>query len=546
MIEMTTPTHSPAAPAADLGAALADWRDVIGAQQVLDGPAAQQAYGADTTGAQRVFLAALRIGASASLVQVMQIAQRHKVPVYPISTGRNWGYGSALPARDGCVLIDLSALQQILHFDAELGVVTVEPGVTQGMLAQFLDAGNHPFMVPVTGAGPTCSLLGNALERGYGVTPHTDHFSAVTDLEAVLPDGTLYRTALHEAGGEDLARLFKWGIGPHSAGLFSQSGFGIVTRMSIVLARRPEAVKVCLFSLKDDALLEPAIARIRSILSRLPGTVGGINLMNRHRVLAMSAPYPADQIGPDGLMPQALVEKMGRQYQIFPWTGFGTLYGTRTMVAAAQKEIRAELKGVASRLLFLSPTSAHRLARAAAMIPGAAGQRLGSTAATLAKSLELASGRPNETALPLAYWRNRAAPGQGLRNPARDGCGLIWYAPLVPMRPQGARDYVNMVTEITRKHGLEPLLTFTSLNDRLFDSTVPLIFERSNPAALKAAQDCYKELISVGRTHGWFPYRVGVEAMPALRGLLTDSARFHERLMAHIDPDGILAPGRYR
>ncbi len=106
----------------------------------------------------------------------MRIAQRQGIAIYPISTGRNWGYGTSLPAQDDCVILDLSRLQKIHHFDAELGVVTLEPGVTQGMLAAYLYAGNHPFMVPVTGAGPQCSLVGNALERGYGITPHTDHW----------------------------------------------------------------------------------------------------------------------------------------------------------------------------------------------------------------------------------------------------------------------------------------------------------------------------------------------------------------------------------
>lgn len=40
--------------------------------------------------------------------------------------------------------------------------------------------------------------------------------------------------------------------------------FGIVTRMSIILSRRPQCVKACLFSLNDDALLAPAIEAIRS------------------------------------------------------------------------------------------------------------------------------------------------------------------------------------------------------------------------------------------------------------------------------------------
>ena len=184
----------------DLIAALNEWQALLGKSQVITGHAVHTAYGIDTTGAQRQIPAALLIKDSASLPLVMRIASCHKVPVYPISTGRNWGYGTSLPARDDCVIIDLGQLQKIIHFDAELGVITLEPGVTQGMLADFLETGNHPFLVPVTGAGPTPSVLSNALERGYGVTPHVDHFGAVTDIEVVLPDGSLYKTALREAG----------------------------------------------------------------------------------------------------------------------------------------------------------------------------------------------------------------------------------------------------------------------------------------------------------------------------------------------------------
>ncbi|WP_334188775.1 FAD-binding oxidoreductase [Noviherbaspirillum sp.] len=526
--------------------AILDWWGLLGVPSVLRGADVLRKYGADASGIERTIPAALVIKDASTLPDVMRIAAKHKVSVYPISTGRNWGYGTSLPVRDNCVIIDLSNLQKILHFDPDLGVVTVEPGVTQGMLSEFLTAGGHPFLVPVTGAGPQCSLLGNALERGYGITPHTDHFGAVTDLEAVLADGSRYRTAMREAGGEELARLFKYGIGPYSTGLFTQSGFGIVTRMSIALARRPECVKVCFFSLKDKALLEQAVERVRTILGRLPGVVGGINLMNRHRVLAMSAPYPTDRLGTDGLIPEAVVEELGRQFQIFPWTGFGTIYGTKKIVSAAESEIRRSLSGVASRLIFFSPQKAQALSRIANLLPGPAARRLGSTANTLAKALELVNGVPNETALPLAYWRNSSSAKEFERDPSRDGCGLIWYAPLVPMRAATASSYVEMIERITRKHGIEPLITFTSISDKIFDSTVPLIFDRNNDSALAAATNCYTDLLLEGRERGFFPYRVGLGAMQTLSDMQEESKAFHARLRQSVDPDGILSPGRYQ
>jgi len=114
------------------------------------------------------------------------------------------------------------------------------------------------------------------------------------------------------------------------------------------------------------------------------------------------------------------------------------------------------------------------------------------------------------------------------------------------MRPADVRAYVNMIHDIAPRHGLEPLITFTTLSDRLFDSTVPLVFDRTNPQAVAAAAACYQELLHAGRAKGWFPYRVGINTMPTLVGMQSDAAAFHTRLRADLDPHDLLAPGRYR
>ena len=525
--------------------ALDEMSRILEPERISSGPQAQQRYGADTSGAARTIAGALRPRDAREITEIVRIAGRHGVPLYTISTGKNWGYGTALPVRDGCIVLDLGDLNRIIDFDPMLGIVTLEPGVTQAGLADFLEQNEHPFLVPVTGAGPHCSVLANALERGYGITPHVDHFSALTDIEAVLADGSVYRTAMREAAGEDLARLFRWGIGPYSTGLFTQSGFGIVVRASIKLARRPPCINAVLFSLEDEALLPEAVARIRGILQSLGGTVGAVNLMNQRRVLAMAAPFPAAQLNADGLIPHAVLRAMGSEYQVFPWTAFGTLYGTRRMVSAARSEIRRALRGIASRLVFISLPKARLLERVARSLPGNLARTLQRTATTLRNGLELVEGRPNETALPLCYWRKPGPMDEGPLDPARDGCGLRWYAPLVPMREQAVGEYVAMVNRIVPEHGMEPLITLTSLSDTVWDSTVPLIFDREDRQACSAAERCHRRLFAAGREIGCFPYRVGVMDMDVLGEVLGGSKDFHARLRAALDPAGILSPGRY-
>ncbi len=532
--------------AVSLDEALVAWRKALGNDAVIDGEMAPSSYRECTSGATRSVLAVLRPASVAEVVQTVQIAARFRLPLHPISTGHNWGYGTALAVANESVVVDLSRMRGIRVFEEELGVITIEPGVTQGALAEFLRQRDAPFLVPVTGAGPSCSILGNALERGYGITPISDHASSVMAIEAVLPDGSIFRPVLADLGAPEAARVFRWGIGPYLTGLFLQGGFGIVTSMTLALARRPEAVKAFVMSAAEHATLEQLVTAVREVLRLFPGTVGGINLMNAHRVLAMSVPYPRGRLGADGLIPEAIIDDMSRGREIGKWTVFGTLYGTGRVVSAAQADIKALLKPLAARQLFVSRPMANSMRRMARHLPARLRRRFGPAADTLASSLQLVEGEPNETALPLAYWVSGRRPeeGSGL-DPARDGCGLIWYSPIVPMRPNTVRHYLDFLVPTMRKHGLEPLVTLTSLSERCFDSSVPLIFDRGSEAATRRAQECYRELLEAGSRLGYVPYRVHVDAVSWLTDLPSVHWDMTEKLKAAVDPHALVSPGRY-
>ena len=122
-------------------------------------------------------------------------ANRTGIPLYPVSTGKNWGYGSRVPPADCCALLDLRELNRILDFNERLGYVTVEPGVTQRQLHEFLIGQRSGLWLDATGSSPGCSLIGNALERGFGHTPYGESFYAnVCGMEVVLADGELLGT----------------------------------------------------------------------------------------------------------------------------------------------------------------------------------------------------------------------------------------------------------------------------------------------------------------------------------------------------------------
>jgi FAD/FMN-containing dehydrogenase len=485
-------------------------------------------------------------GSAEDVCTVVKLAAQRGIPIYPVSTGRNWGYGTAHPAVDGCLLVNLRRLNRIVQPpDPVTGLVTIEPGVTQGDLAAYLDREGLPFLVPTTGAGPSVSIVGNALERGHGITPVSDHFLAITALEAVLADGSIYKSPLAALGANGGGQGFRWGVGPYVDGLFSQGGFGVVTKATLALAHRPERVRVFAGGLARGRSLEQLVSAVHRVARALPGVVGGINVMNAHRLLALAAPYPHDALGPDGLIPDELLTRLMRQYRVFPWTVFGTLYGTERIVAAAQKEVRGRLSGIASPLTFIGAQAAdrlHRLVRATPILR----DRLGRTLSALKASLVLVGGRPNETALPLAYWKSGQPlqPGTAM-DPARDGCGLFWYVPVVEIRAESVRRFVDMVSAVMPRHGFEPVITLISTSERCFLSTVPVLFNPASDKEPTAAVDCYRALLDAGAEQGFFPYRIDVHFMDWLMTRAPQHWQVVAKLQASLDPRGVMAPGRY-
>ncbi len=526
--------------------ALAAWEQALGPQRVTTGQAATSPYSRSTASVTRRIPAVLKPQDREQVVDAVRIATRFGVPVYPISRGRNWGYGTANPATHDCAIIDLSGLSRIIDVDAELGTVTLEPGVTQQQLFDELESRGLPYCVPVHGGGPDCSLIGNALERGYGITPHADHFAALMNLEAVLPNGDVYRSPLTGLGGAEVDRTFKWGIGPYLDGLFSQGNFGIVTQATIALAPRAEQVTAFLFALRTDADLEPCVLVVRELLRQLGSVSTSINLMNDLRVLSMTVPFPRDQVRPGESIPPELVTQLARENQIAPWTGIGALRGDSRIVKTALRDVKRKLRPHVKRVITFDRPRLGCFQQIARRLPGKWKAVLGNQLAAAGSFLDIVDGKPSRVALPLAYWKSgRSADISEPLDPAADGCGLRWFAPLVPMRPQLVRKYTNLVTHTCRTRGLDPLITLTSLSDRCFDSTVPLLFDKSDPSQVQATRDCHNELLDRAQAEGCIPYRLAVDDMPWAVNPQDPYWATVGRLKQALDPGQIIAPGRY-
>lgn len=516
--------------------AIAEWQSILGRENVLSDADSMLEYSRNTEGLKRDILGVLLPENTDQVVAIVHIAQQNQIPLYPISRGKNWGYGTASPVVDGCVIVDLKKMNHIIDFDPKLGIITLEPGVTQQQLYDYLSKNNYPFLTPTTGGGPQCSILGNALERGYGITPYGDHFSAVMSLVAVLPNGQIYRSPFSELGAPNLDKVFKWGIGPYLDGIFSQSSFGIITQMTLSLAPAPEIIESFWFNIEDKTQVYEVVDAIGQIMKTCSSSVASINLMNDRRVLAMKR---GCLLAPDDFSNEEELSELLKKHEVAAWTGVGVIYGHRHLAKATKKIVKELLSPHCKHLIFKNLSQIQRYKRIVKYAPF-----LSKTVKNLnflEKALEIFHGIPNEVALQIAYLKNTKAPKNTL-DPARDGCGLLWYSPLVEMKGKSVLEYVQMVETICDHHEIDPLITLTALSDTTFDSTVPILFDLNSE--LENARNCYETLFAAGKKLGFLPYRLSSQYMNLI---VKDTPYWNlvRSLKNTIDPDNLLSPGRY-
>jgi 4-cresol dehydrogenase (hydroxylating) len=499
----------------DLDHALTAFGDAIGPEHVVTGGPALDAARTATFATVQQSPAIVRPASREEVQACLAVANRFRVPVYPVSGGKNWGFGSRVPARNGAVLLDLGRMNRIVDFDEALAYVTVEPGVTFAELYAFLRARGSRLFVNTTGGSPRASVVGNALERGDGAGPYGDRIDHVCALEVVLPTGEVVHTGHDRFAGARAAPLFRWGVGPSLDGLFSQSNLGVVTRLTLWLAPLPRSLALVRFSVIDPARLRTMVDACRAL--RLDGTLRSVvGIWNDYRVLSTRGQYPWDRTGGATPLSRAVMDEMRHEW------GGATWFGS-TAIHALGRAARAHVERL------LRPYVDHLSVE----LDG------GGDAAFLS-----AQGVPHEESLRSVYWRKRT-PVPADPDPDRDRCGVIWAALVVPFEGHGVVAATRLLEEVILAHGLEPLLAMVGQSPRAVYLLPLLVYDRDVAGADEEAMRCHDAVLTRLARAGYLPYRLGVQSMDALPAPRDDHGAVLERLKRALDPNDILAPGRY-
>jgi 4-cresol dehydrogenase (hydroxylating) len=433
-------------------------------------------------------------------------------------------------------------MDRVLAFNERLGYVTVEPGVTQRQLYNFLKHQGSRLWIDATGSSPDCSLIGNVMERGFGHTPYGDHVAHVCGLEVVLPNGEVIETGSARFEGSQSAAVNKWGLGPNLDGLFSQSNLGVVTRMTVWLMPEPDYFEAFFFRSEDPGGLPGVIdvlreLRLRDILR------SSIHIGNDYKVLNGLQQYPWEETGGKTPLTPDLMAAFRKKLTFGFWNASGGLYGTRGQVSEAKRLVRKALRQQNGKLRFLNEKNLRYARRFAKPFSLLMRWDVTRTIEIVEPVIGLMRGIPTEQALSSVYWRKRMAiPAD--RNPDRDRCGLLWYAPVAPADGRTVAGLSDLASRVLLQFGFEPMISLTLLVPRAVYAVISITYDREIPGEDERAMACYSELARRCSEQGFYPYRLGIHSTPS-----DYESAVYQRFVAQLkelwDPNGVLAPGRY-
>jgi len=527
----------------NLRAALVAYREVIGDEQVVVEREVLTRYETATFHTDNKIVAVLRPSSVEQVQQCMAISTQYSVATYPISTGKNVGYGSRVPSADNCIILELKRLNRILEFNEDLAYVSLEPGVTQQQLYDFLKEKKSKLWMDATGSFLDHSIIGNIAERGFGHTPFADHFNNVGGMDVVLANGKLLHTGFGRFGNAKAAGVYRWGVGPYLDGLFAQSNLGIITRVTLWLMPAPEYCQNFFFSVEKSDDLSEVIELLRPL--RLDGTIqSAMHIGNDYKVISSIRRYPWEESQGEVPLSKELMAKLAEKWDFGAWNASGSLYGSKQEVALARKRIKKHLQGRVKKLRFLDEGLLRLAEKLQKPYHWLTGVNLPEMLKLLKPIFGLTTGVPTGEMIASTYWRKKqAAPANP--DPDRDRCGLMWLAPVAPTKGQYAQEIWSIVESTMLKYAFEPAVSITLITERAMDCVVSISYDRDVAGEDERAQSCHDEMLNKLTASGYYPYRLGIHSMGGLPASEDAYIELMTALNGVWNPNKIMAPSRY-
>lgn len=514
--------------------------EIVGVENVLFAQPSMEKYTTATFAHSNRPLFAVLPASTAEVQECMKVAGSFGLSVYPISRGRNTGYGSAVPTDSGCVVLDLSRMDKIIEYNEQLGYVTVEPGVTFISLFRFLREQRSSLYISVTGGPAQGSIIGNIADRGLGSGIYADRAEHCCGFEVVLANGDVIRTGYSRFDGARAAAVHRSGVGPSLDGLFLQSNFGVITRMTLWLMPMPKELTTFTFSIAGGGAFPNAINALQKALFHSLCRNTYLFLWNDLKQFSGRMRYPFGMAG-DTPLPDELRVRLRTGEE---WGGMGAIYGgSKELSLAEQALISSVLTDHVKDLVFISKSADEIETLWEQAL--ACEDLLDPATVPPYKIVEgILLGVPTDANLSTCYWRKKDLPRLQW-TPEKDNCGVYALTITSPFTGNDVSVAVTIIDTLCAMGGFEAQISVSRLKERTLDIITFIAFDRDVEGQEEKALFTYHTLLEKLKEAGFLPCRLSTHSMKSLPQANDDSADFYKKLRNAVDPDNILAPGRY-
>jgi 4-cresol dehydrogenase (hydroxylating) flavoprotein subunit len=440
---------------------------------------------------------------------VLAAATRHRVPLWPVSMGKNFAYGGAAPRSRGDVVLDLKQMNRILQIDEHLGYAVVEPGVSFFQMHRELEQRASRLWM----SGPAHSwgsLIGNALEHGVGYTPYGVHADTICGMEIMLADGSLVRTGVGAVDGTQEWNLYRYGFGPSWEGAFTQSNFGIVVKMGVWLMPEPEAVANFRITVPREEDLEALVDTLRPL--RLNETINATyTIANSVRQCMRSGPRAKLYTG-KGALPRSLVQEVLNKQGDTPWSVVGLLFDRPAGLDLRIAAIREAFAPVSGAVVTVTDRWTRGEAKGPWMRQDVSLGPLGS----------------------VDWWGGRG--------------GHTDFGPIIAPVGERVRQVYEQVYRGFEQYGFDCSVGMFGMGQRALVMVADIFYDRDDAHMLERARALFRALSKQMSEIGISLYRSHLTFMDDAAAMQSYNdhafARFNQRIKYALDPAGILAPGK--
>lgn len=526
--------------------AIEAWRRDLGVDAVEGDAEVLRQYARSCCGTEREIIAVLKPRSTDEVQRIVETANRFKTALYPVSCGKQWGMGSKLPVQEAAAIVDLSGMNRIHEVNGQYGYAVVEPGVTQGQLLDYIKSRRLRLMLNVTGSTSDTSLIGNALDRGVGY--FDSRVGEISNMEIVLGNGRCIRTGFGHFDGVQTGNLYPHGVGPSLDGIFTQGNFGIVTSACIDLMPVQDQHMAVMIKIKSEAQLPRLIDALVDLRSRnVITTVAHIG--NRERSYMTMAPLLYEQLLKKGSEPGASTrqeaEQMLERAGFGPWSASIGVLGSKAQLQLAKREIRKTV-GRFAKVMFLSDLLVDRArtaCRSLKFIPFFQEQLM------LLNAVEplyaLTRGEATDETIKALYWAADDLDSLNNPDPDKSNSGILFCLPIIPADGEVVRDVIDHTVQVFAKYGFRAAVTVNLISPKAFEGVISLSFNRNDEERGRKAHVCIQEIEAWYMSQGYPPYRVGINSM---HQVLDENDAYWQTvrdLKQSLDPNEIIAPGRY-